>query len=95
MEQIKKDILQLVQKNKPITVTKLMIEYFQLTGKHLYLEVNELGHNSVPDFLADFDELFWEISTENTLDFQVQLNRGKSECSPVKMVSPIDKVISL
>lgn len=92
MEQIKQNLLQLVQKHdsSSITVTNLMIEYFQLTGKHLYLEVNELGHNSVPDFLADFDELIWELSDENTLDFQVQLNRGKSECTPVKMVSPID-----
>lgn len=74
MDQIEKDTLELVKKHDLISVSKLMIEYYRKCGRHLYLEVENLGYRSVHHFLTYFDELIVEMDHKNTFDIHVRVN---------------------
>lgn len=73
MDQIGKDIIKLLKQHNLMSVSKLMVEYFRATNRHLYWEVENLGYRSVHHFLTYFDELIVEMDFTHTFDIHVRL----------------------
>ncbi|XP_063708298.1 uncharacterized protein LOC134836941 [Culicoides brevitarsis] len=92
MNQLKEDIAELVKKhNNAISLTKLMLDYFDLSQKHLYLEVMQAGYESIPHFLTKFDEFSVKLGTYETFDIHMRpTNESEQELFgiPIKVEKP-------
>lgn len=93
MDQIAKDILELVENHqKPVSVHQIMMEYHRNTDKHLYMQVDYFGYKSVAQFLAVLEQLELEMSPQNMLEVKVRgrhMPKSSSDDIAVRIVSSI------